>query len=358
MDVRYVLLLLVLLASIGGCTKTDAITDSGPIPDASQVIYVVNEGNYGKANASVTAYLPDSLKTYQDVFYSANNRSLGDVGNDLVIYGKYGYIVVNNSQKIEIVLLETMKSVGTITLPGSKGPFKAAIYSETKGYVTNLYDNSVTVFNPTTFAIVKERIPVGLNPQGILAFNGKIYVCNSGYGADSTISVIDPLTDAVVDRIVVGRSPSEIGYTQDGKLVVMCYGVTSYPDPAKESSGSIVCIDPSTLTVTKTLPLPFLVYDHPVKMAVSHQGDVYIKVMSGIMKVETTNMTVSNAVFIPSTSYGITGMTFDDANNRLYVADAMDFVSAATVSIYNAGGVLITSFTAGIIPGTIVCKSN
>jgi YVTN family beta-propeller protein len=352
------LLLLLLLAGVNGCSKTGGITDGGALPGAAQSVYIMNEGNYGKANASLTMYLPDSLKAYQDVYFTANGRNLGDVGNDMVIYGKYGYIVVNNSQKIEVVLLETMKSAGTITIPGTKSPFKAAIFSDTKGYVTNLYDNSVTVFNPTTFAVVKDRIPVGLNPQGIISFNGRIYVCNSGYGADSTVSVIDPLTDTVVKTIVVGKSPSEIDYTTDQKLVVKCEGVSSYPDPTKEAPGSIMKIDPSTLAVTGTLPLPLATYSHPEKMAVSGAGYAYVKVKSGIMKIETAQLTVVNAGFIPFTSYTINGMAYDRTNSRLYVADAVDYVSAGTITVYDADGKTTATFKAGVIPGAITFKAK
>jgi YVTN family beta-propeller protein len=354
---KYFAPLFILLAIVSGCSKS-SITDQGGIPNAPQTVYIVNEGNYGKGNASITMYLPDSMKAYQDVFANANGRNLGDVGNDMVLFGKYGYIVVNNSQRIEVVLLETMKSVGTINIPGLKSPFKIAIYSDTKGYVTDLYNNSVTVFNPTTYAITKDTIGVGQNPQGIISYNGKIYVCNSGYGADSTISVIDPLNDVVVNTIVVDKSPSEIGVSADGKLIVKCDGVTPYPNPQAESAGSIVKIDPSTQTVTSRLPLPLATYDHPAKMALSSAGFAYVKVKAGIMKMDTKTMTVTNDVLIPYTLSSINGMAYDNGANRLYVADAIDYVSPGTIIVYDAAGKMITTFKAGIIPGTMVFRSS
>jgi YVTN family beta-propeller protein len=350
--------LLMLLLLLNGCKKNDSITDAGQLPSAANAVYIVNEGGYNKGNASLTMYLPDAGTAYQDVFASVNGRNLGDVAQDMVIYGKNAYIVVNNSQKIEVVTLETMKSVGTITIPGSKSPYKIAIYSDTKGYVTNLYDNSVTVFNPTSLAIVKERIPVGLNPQEIILANGKLYVCNSGYGADSTVSVIDPLTDAVVKTIVVGKSPSQIGTSVDGKLIVNCLGEsTDYTDPTKGPAGSIVKIDPATQTVTGSLVLPTAVYGHPSKMAISPLGYAYVAVMGSVLKMETATMTVVNAKFIPLTTENIYGMAYDNATNRLYLADAGGFVSAGTVTIYDATGQSVTSFKSGIASSTIVFKS-
>ncbi|HLP17161.1 MAG TPA: YncE family protein [Bacteroidota bacterium] len=354
--------ILMILAALGGCKKDGNIVDSGIDVTKAQVVYVVNEGNFTKANSSLTMYVPDSLKTYQDVFAAANNRNLGDVANDMVVWGSNGYIVVNNSQKIEVVSLDNMKSLGTITIPGSKSPYKVAVFSQTKGYVTNLNDGSVTAFNPTTFTIVKERIPVGENPQGIIAYNGKVYVCNRGseYGAgvDSTIAVIDPSTDTVVKTIVVGLAPNEIGVDSQGKLIVKCEGYSVYGKPQNDLAGSIVKIDPTTNTVTGTLLLPLAMYEHPTKMTVTATGFAFVKVKNAIMKMSTGSMTVVNPVFIPVSSYSINGLAFDNSKNRLYVADAVDYVSAGTVTIYDGNGSVTGTFKTGITPGTIAMRST
>ena len=47
--------------------------------------------------------------------------------------------------------------------------------------------------------------------MGILYANGKIYVCNSGFGYDSTVTVLNATTGALIRTVVVGDSPSEIG---------------------------------------------------------------------------------------------------------------------------------------------------
>ena len=107
-----------------------------------------------KSNASLSYFIPDSQKVYQDVYYSANNRALGDAANDIVINQNRAYIVVNNSHKIEVVSTETNKSLGTIQLP-NKSPRRIVIYNSNLGYVSNWNDNSITVFNPTTLEIIK-----------------------------------------------------------------------------------------------------------------------------------------------------------------------------------------------------------
>jgi YVTN family beta-propeller protein len=357
--------LLVLLLAVGGCKKDNAIVDSGFTNTAGQVVYVVNEGLFNAGNASITLYLPDSLEAFQDVFENANNgRHLGDVGNDMAVRDTVGYIVVNNSQKIEVVALATMKSIGTVTIPGTKSPYKIAIYSGSKAYVTNLFDNSVTVFNPTTLTIVKERIPVGANPEGIAVCGDKIYVCNRGSeygvsGVDSTVSVIDPLTDTVVKTIVVGKAPTQAAVDGQGNLIVRCEGFTWYePDPVRETSGSLVKIDQATGTVAMTLPLPLASYNHPLKMAVSAAGIAYVSVKTGIIKVATSSMTITDAGFITPEVQNLNGMAFDNYGNRLYLAIAPNYSNPGKVDVYDVNAAKTASFTAGIGPGTIAFKNT
>ena len=160
--------------------QSNPVVSPSEQPTSLTGVYVVDEGNFQHSNSTLSFYVPDSNKVYPDVFFAANSRSLGDVGNDMVIYNNKGYIVVNNSNKIEVISTDNNKSLAAIA-DGDNSPYKLAIVSDTKGYITNLYKGTVTAFNPTTFVINKDGIAVGLNPQGIAVANGKVYVCNSGF---------------------------------------------------------------------------------------------------------------------------------------------------------------------------------
>ncbi len=337
------------------CTKAPPTAPELP-PLATKAIYVVNEGNFGRNNSTLSYYIPDSNRVYQDVFAAVNGRNLGDTGNDMVLYKDRGYIVVNNSQKIEVITLVDNKSVGTIVIPAipvSKSPYRLTILSDTKAYVTNLYDNSVTVFNPTTLAITKDRIPVGNNPQGIAVVNNKVYVCNSGFGLDSTVSVIDPFTDAVIKTIVVGKSPSDIGVDVDGELIVKCDGFSDFVNPNNDTPGSIVVINPLIDAVTATIPLPLATYGHPGRLAVSLTGIGYAIVKGGVMKFGTKTRTVLSNPFVTGSFYSL---AVDDVTERVYVTNAKDYIQPGEVIIYDKNAFQVGRFDTGIIPGTIAFK--
>lgn len=338
--------------SIIGCTDDDPTAPVQENPLVTSGVYILNEGGFNKSNASLSIFVPDSHRVYADVFAAANSRALGDVGNDIVLYDNKAFIVMNNSHRIEVISAVTHASLGTIDVAGNS-PYKLTIVSATKGYITNLYKGTVTAFNPTSLAVLKDGIKVGANPQGIIAAGGNVFVCNSGYGADSTISVIDPAKDSVIATIAVTASPTDIAVDADGDLIVVSYGVGSYPDPSKESPGALTVIDPKSLAVTATIPLPLAAYGHPSELTISKYGYGFTVVKNGILKFDTRTNTVISQSFIPVTPYAI---AVDDATERLYTGDARDFNSNGLLRVFSKSGAQVDSATVGIIPGTIVFK--
>ena len=335
-----------------GCTKNGPVSSGEELPVSTTGVYVVNEGNFQKSNSSLSFYVPDSDKVYPDVFFAANGRSLGDVGNDMVIFENKGFIVVNNSNKVEVISLANNRSLGTMYV-GSDSPYKLAILSDSKGYITNLYSGSVTSFNPTTYTVIKDGIKVGSNPQGIAIANGKVYVCNSGYGDDSTISVIDPGVDSVVQTITVAKQPTNIAVDADGNLVVACYGYIDYTNSANDTPGNITVIDPSRNSVVATIPLPLSAYGHPSGLAVSSRGYGFIIAQNGIAKFDTKAASIIVPVFIPKSPYCI---AVDDVTEKIYLGDAKDYVQNGMLYSYDKNGLIGDSATVGIIPGVIVFK--
>jgi hypothetical protein len=90
--------------------------ENGPIPsgDYSRGVFVVNEGIYGQTSGTITFYNEDSSKTIQDIFRITNNRDLGNVVQSMYFQYDRAYIVVNNSNKIEVVDADNFKELAQI----------------------------------------------------------------------------------------------------------------------------------------------------------------------------------------------------------------------------------------------------
>ena len=65
--------------------------------------YVLNEGNWGGNEASLSRINLTSGAITNNVFSTANGRDLGDVAQDLVVYGTKAYVTVSFSNTVEII---------------------------------------------------------------------------------------------------------------------------------------------------------------------------------------------------------------------------------------------------------------
>lgn len=337
-----------------GC-RSNPTGPADTTPVSTTGVYVVNEGNFQRGNSSLTVYLPDSNRAYQDVFALANGRNLGDTGNDIVLYSGKAYIVVNGSQKIEVISLATNKSVGTVSFQGKRDPYKLIILNDAKAFVTNLSDTSITEFNPSTLQVVTDRIKVGLNPMGIVGVNGKIYVCNSGFGYDSTVTVLNATNGGLIKTVFVGDSPSEIGVGPNNEVIVKCDGKSDYVNPANDTPGSISRINTDNDVVFSRVTLPLVTYGHPGRMTVSSKGVGYVLGQNGVIKFDYSGSSI-NVGGTPFSAIAGYGLAYDDATDRLYVTDPRDYVQPGDVYILDSNGATLKQFTAGVIPGAIAFK--
>ncbi len=72
--------------------------------------YILNEGSWGSNNASLSRVDLTTGAITNNVFSTANGRGLGDVAQDIVIYGTKAYISVTFSNSIEAMSLTDNKS--------------------------------------------------------------------------------------------------------------------------------------------------------------------------------------------------------------------------------------------------------
>ena len=102
----------IVVVLFAACRTDEVLVDMEKIhvaePEYTDVegFYLLNEGNMG-SNKSTLDYFDYGEGTYYKNIYSERNPSvvkeLGDVGNDLLIYGSKLYAVINCSHKVEVM---------------------------------------------------------------------------------------------------------------------------------------------------------------------------------------------------------------------------------------------------------------
>ncbi len=348
---KLILITALLLIFIIGCSKTN----DPLIPPTvnSSGVYVVNEGLFAQNNATLSYKNLEDGTVTNNAYSSANNGNpLGDNANSMTISGSKGYIAVDNSNKVEIINLDNFKSLGFIDLGSNGSPREIYVKDENTAYVTNLNLDQVAKLNLQT-KTVTTRINVGSKPEGIRESNGKLFVANSGFGFDNTVSVIDMASDMVVITLQVGLNPRIVLNGLDNFIYVVCTG--SYSDTSIFSG--IYKIDPAANTVVDSI----LVKKNPGEACFIDATTMLVVNSDGAVKVDLTTKSVSATPLILGTTVNsffgvIHSISFDLFRSVIYCGNPKDFTQNGEVVTFDVNGNETGRFNVGLNPGTVVIR--
>ena len=220
---KYLLGLAVLL--MGTAVMTSCSDDNdGPetyLQVYSTGAYVVNSGNmYSNIESSLTAIDYASSTATQNVFKTANGRTLGNTANDGIVYGNKIYLAVDQSNTIEVIDKKTKQSIKQIKttdlLGNAEGVEPRHIIADGGKVYFTTYGGYVAAVDTTSFALQK-KWQVGNYPEGLVIGNGNLYVANSNYGAGGgNISCINLANDKVETKNIEGvNNPTSIYYASN-----------------------------------------------------------------------------------------------------------------------------------------------
>lgn len=220
---KYLLGLAVLLMGTAVMTSCDPAEDYPEtyLQEYSTGAYVVNSGNmYSNIESSLTAIDYASSTATQNVFKTANGRSLGNTANDGIVYGNKIYLAVDQSNTIEVIDKKTKQSIKQIKttdlLGNAEGAEPRHISADGGKVYFTTYGGYVAAVDTTSFALQK-KWKVGSYPEGLVIAHGNIYVANSNYGkGGGNISCINLSNDKVETKNIEGvNNPTSIYYASN-----------------------------------------------------------------------------------------------------------------------------------------------
>ncbi|SNR45773.1 MULTISPECIES: YncE family protein [Hymenobacter] len=315
-------------------------------------VFVLNEGQYGTPNGEVSLFSKSSRTLLDNsTFHTVNQRDLGDVVQSMLVVGEQGYIVLNNSKKVEVVNLKTFASVATVN--GLEQPRYAVAAATNKVYISEWVSlggaGRVSVLDTRTNIITK-TIAVGRQPEQLLLAGGKVYVANSD---ENTVSVINPSTDAVEATITVQDGPSSLVQDQAGTIWVLCGGITRYgntpPYPVLSSTPANL-IKLNTTTPAASVVLPFARGGASNLRLNGAKTKLYYRYAGAVYEMNTTATTLPATPLIRRSFYGF---DVDPADNTIYGSVA-PFTTTGKFIRYQATGAAIDSFNVGLLPNGFV----
>lgn len=351
-------------------TEYDIISDV-PDPDTSiRGFYIVNEGNMG-SNKCTLDYFDYFTGLYARNFYAERNpnviKELGDVGNDIGIYGSKLYVVVNCSHKVEVLDSRTGIRLDQVDIPNCR----YVRFYRGKAYVSSyvgpvLIDPDApkgAVYEVDTTSLkVTRKVSVGYQPEEMEIVDDYMYVANSGGyrvpNYDNTVSVIQMIDFKQVQQIPVGINLHRLKKDKYNKL-----WVTSRGDyQSRPSRMYVMDKRPGYNQMVVTDTLPFGVSNMALRgdslFFYSTEWNNYTQsntITYGIVDVRTKQL-VSHNFITDGTEKEITipyGIAVHPETGDILVTDAKNYVSSGTLYCFDRRGRKKWSVRTGDIPAHI-----
>lgn len=358
-------LLIGVVSSLAACRKDVAPLDSEKF-NFTEGLYLLNEGNMSMNKASLDFYDLNSGIYERNVFKRANPDAvlgLGDVGNDIQLYGNKLYVVVNASNKVEVLDATTAKHIKQIDIINGR----YITFSNDKAYISSyngqigLGSNSpygkVVELDTATLSITRTT-KVGRQPDGLAVANGKLYVANSGgYNPnvyERTVSVIDLESFKEIKQIDVEINLDKLKADDNGNI-----WVTSRGDYLGNHSNFFL-ISSQTDEVVHVFNEPvsnfwidndnIFTYSTAWNQQAQKNIIAYQLFNRNDLNQPTSYITDGSEAHI-AIPYGI---AVDPVSKDIYITDAKNYVSPGTLYRYNTQGKLMTTFGTGDIPSHMV----
>jgi DNA-binding beta-propeller fold protein YncE len=334
---------------VAACADDSSSPGPDPVPPTTKAVYILNEGQYGDpAGARLSLYDIDRDTVYTDVYESANaGAHLGSLGDDIVVRGDRAYVVMSGSHDLKIISTADHRLLQSATYPGAD-PHDVVISADgTRMFLTMLFSDSVLSIDPATLA-VRRGIRVGPNPQGMALAGLRLFVCNSGFGASRTVSVINVENAELLKTIELSDGPTGVAFAPDGSVWVTCTGNAYLSVP---STGRVYVIDGSTLTVKDSVVFPDQLFG-PITLG--DDGYAYVLgVTPGsyyggpVHRVSMSTLQVTMN-YASGTYYALAS---EPETGNLYVADAKNFTGTGEIRILTSAGTVKKTFAAQRGPG-------
>lgn len=333
-------------------------------PKSVAGFYLLNEGNMG-SNKCTLDYFDCSTGYYRQNIYAETNPNvvleLGDVGNDIQIYGSKLYAVINCSNFVEVMDKANARHIGEIRIPNCRN----IVFHEGYAYVSsyagpvqidpNARLGYVAKVDTATLQVVDE-CTVGYQPEEMAVVGNKLYVANSGgYRVpyyDRTVSVIDLNTFTETKKIDVAENLHRV--EADGRGYVWVSSRGDYYDMGSD----LFVIDSRTDEVVDTLGIAVseMCIDDGMLYVL---GSEYSYTASdewavSYAKIDTETRTIVSRNFITDgTEKEITmpyGLAVNPETKEIYVTDAKSYVVSGTLYCFTPDGRKKWSVTTGDIP--------
>lgn len=319
------------------------------IPNATHHgVIICNEGSYGNNNGELSFIDIDQSAIYNQLYKTANAKSLGDIVQSVEEMNDHYYVSINHSNKISILNKSTF--VESAIINAIQSPRYITQVNASKAYVSCLYYPRVYVIDLNTNTLIKTITVDYPNTERMLVSNGFCYVTNWDT-ASAYIYKINIATDSIVQKITLNcKASHEIMQDKNGMLWVLS------GNKFKNTSSNLSQYNPVTNQLIRTIP--FNADADPIRLRLNSTKDTmyFINVNyngsatnNGLYKMGIDEHVIPSSPFIQANinSY-FWALGIDSSSQHIFISDPKGFTQQSTVYEYTSNGLLLHQYTAGI----------
>ena len=297
-------------------------------------VYVVNEGGFTNGNASISLFDPFNNQVIEDIYYTQNASSVGDVAQSLSFVNGSYYIVVNNSDKI-LVCDDQFKKVAQIKGLGS--PRYLLPVTNQKAYVSDYQSNAISVVD-LNLKVKTASIPCsGWTEKMVLVYN-KAFVTNI---KREYVYVVNTLFDLIFDSVFVGINAASIVMDKQDKIWVLSAG-----DKNQSILARLSRINPITNQIE--ISFSFGNGDAPRNLCLNKTKDTLYFLNNDIYRMAISEINLPSSSFIKKGNKNFYGLGVNPNDYNIYAADALDYSQKSNIYIFDSYGNQKSFFKAGI----------
>lgn len=310
-------------------------------------IFITNEGVFNQTSGTVSYY--DGQQSEQAIFRGVNGRDLGNVVQSLSRHQSHIYIVVNNSQKIEVVDAASFRSLGRIEGLAQARYFQAI--NDSIAYVSEWGNDGLTgalVRVNLQEQRITGRIPCTAGPERMQLFQDQLYTVHTGgYNDAQQLSILD-LNTHTLQYVDLADRPSSLQFDQLNRLWVLCSGnieYSSFPqiDSAASSAGALICVNPQDQSIIRRFDFPL--GKAPQQLQRDATGsNLYYYWNEGIYRFSSQASQLPTVPLLRGNFYSIGYL-----DGEIW-ASSSSGIDPATAYRFDSGGVPLDSFEVGVFP--------
>lgn len=313
-------------------------------------LMVLGEGTWGGNNASL-AYLDIAKGELATGWFAAQNgRGLGDVAQDLIVYGSKAYLTVWGSNSLEVI--DTATGISRRVDLGDRGPRYIAADGG-KLYISCYKPHSVIRIDTATLEVEATCELGRYNPEGIAVVGNKLLVASSNvsdeqgnYQYDNGVYAINIASFSSIGVIEVGCNPQRVIALGDGTAVVNYWG-----DYASQAAGSALIDDALRVTQLGQELTNMTVADGTIYGYYTEWAPDYSSKTTRFVKIDASHTVTP---ILPDVSVNAYAIGVHPVSGNIYIADDGNYTANGDLYCYQPDGTRRWKQEVGMMPSKIV----